>query len=477
MATDSAEAVDLIVIGSGQGGVPLATALAREGRHVVLFERGPFGGSCLNVGCTPSKTLLAAAHNAGRARAALELGVHAEVRVDQRAVFDRIHHIRTDWSGSTGTRLAEAGVDIVRAEARFVGPRTVVGGGRTVRGERVVIDTGTSPAAPPIPGLAGTPFLTNANIFDLSELPPRLLVLGGGYIGLELGQGACRLGCEVTLVHRYDRVLEREEHDASALLKEALEQDGVRIIFNASVSSVAFENGCFRMQLQDGQALEAEGLLVAVGRIPNTADLNLNAADVECVHGGFIKVDDYLETTCPAVYALGDVAGQPAFTHVSWEDHRRLLSTFRGTPRRRDDRVLSYSTFTEPQLARTGLTEADAHAKGIDARAVTLPLSSVARAVEWNLQRGFFRLVIDRATDKIIGGTFVGYEAGELIHVIVAHIEAGATWQVLDRSMYIHPTLAEGLPALAEMLESPPVGHEPARPLIGAATIPTLRRR
>jgi pyruvate/2-oxoglutarate dehydrogenase complex dihydrolipoamide dehydrogenase (E3) component len=196
-----------------------------------------------------------------------------------------------------------------------------------------------------------------------------------------------------------------------------------------------------------------DALLVARGRRPATADLNAAASNVALAPNGFIAVDDYLRsTTCPGVYALGDVAGQPAFTHVSWEDHRRVLSTLGGEPRRRDDRVLSYAMYIEPQVGRTGLTEAEARAKGIDVRAVTLPLSRVARAIEWNVERGFFRLVVDRADDRILGATFVGYEAGELIHVIVAHIEAGATWRTLERSMYVHPTLAEGLPSLARLL-------------------------
>jgi pyruvate/2-oxoglutarate dehydrogenase complex dihydrolipoamide dehydrogenase (E3) component len=449
------EDVDLVVIGSGQGGRPLAAEFARRGDRVVLFERGAFGGTCLNVGCTPSKTLLASAHAAGRAREAAAIGVHAEVKIDQAAVFERVHRIRAEWSASARKGLEDAGVDVVRAPARFCDVRTVTGGERTVRGKRVVIDTGGTAAVPPVPGLAGTPFLTNANFFDPSALPSRLAVLGAGYIGLELGQGAQRLGTDVTIVSRTDRVMDREERDASEVVKAALVADGVRFLMNASVASVAYAGGAFSLRFADGTTLESEGLLVATGRVPNTADLDTRASGIACVHGGYIQVDDYLQTTCPGVYALGDVAGQPAFTHVSYEDFRRLRSTFDGTPRRRDDRVLSYSTFTEPQLARTGLTQAEAVAKGMDARAVTLPLSDVARAIEWNLERGFFRLVVDRKSEAILGATFVGYEAAELIHVIVAHIEAGASWRVLERSMYVHPTLAEGLPTLAGMLLEP----------------------
>lgn len=446
------EEVDLVVVGSGQGGVPLAATLAGAGERVVLFERGAFGGTCINVGCTPSKTLLAAAHAAGRARSAGTLGVHADVRVDQHAVFSRVRELRSRWSAAVERRLTAAGVDVVRAQAAFTGVRTLAGGGRTVRGRRVVIDTGGSAAVPALPGLAGSPYLTNANFFDQVELPHRLLVLGGGYIGLELGQGAQRLGSAVTIVHAGAEVLDREERDAAAGVREALEADGVRVMLGARAESVAYTGDIFRLQLAGGDAVEGEGLLVATGRTLNTAGLAPEASGIELAKSGAVAVNEYLESTCPGVFALGDVAGQFAFTHVSWEDHRRLLSTFAGRPRKRDDRVLSYTTFTEPQLARTGFNEAQARAAGIDARAVTLPLSSVARAVEWDLERGFFRLVVDAASDRIIGATFLGYEAGELIHVIVAHIEAGSTWQVLDRSMHIHPTLAEGLPSLARLL-------------------------
>jgi pyruvate/2-oxoglutarate dehydrogenase complex dihydrolipoamide dehydrogenase (E3) component len=446
--------VDLIVIGSGQGGVPLAAEVARSGKRVVLFERERYGGSCINYGCTPSKALLASAHSAGRARRAARLGIHAEIRVDQKAVFERVRSIREQWSEGVRKRLADAGVELVHASAAFVAERTVQGADLVVRAPHVVIDTGTSPVAPPIRGLAQTPYLTNKTFFDLSQLPPRLLVIGGGYIGLELGQGSRRLGSEVTIIQRGPRLLPEEEHDASAAVATGLVEDGVVLRLNANSASVAY-NGTFTVGLDTGEHLVGDALLVAAGRMPNVADLNVHKSNITCRHGGYIEVDDYLQTSCPGVYAIGDVAGQPAFTHVSWEDYRRLAATFAGTPRRRDDRVLSYSTFTEPQLARTGLTLAQAQAKGIAARSVTVPLAHVARAVEWNLELGFFRLVVDQSNDKLIGATFVGYEAGELIHIVTAHIEAGATWQVLDRSMYIHPTLAEGLPGLARQFTTP----------------------
>lgn len=447
------EDVDLIVIGSGQGGVPLAADYGKAGKKVVLFERELLGGSCVNYGCTPSKAFLASAHAAGRARWASRIGIHADVRVDGPAVMNRVRSVRKDWQDGVGPRLAKAGVEVVRASAAFSGERTVSGGGRELRATTVVIDTGTSPAIPPIHGIADVPYLTNKTFFDIADLPKRLIVVGGGYIGLELGQGAQRLGSAVTIVHGATRLMEREEHDASATLKTSLERDGVRLCLNVHATEAAYDGSAVHLTLSDGTVLEGDALLLAAGRFPNTADLALHQSNVECRHGGYVLADDYLQTTCPGVYAIGDVAGQPAFTHVSWEDYRRLSSTLAGKPRRKDDRVLSYSSFTEPQLARTGMTEAEARAAGHDARAVTMPLEYVARASEWDLELGFFRLVVDKPSGKILGATFVGYEAGELVQIVGFAIELGATWRQLDDFVAIHPTFAEGLPSLARMLE------------------------
>jgi dihydrolipoamide dehydrogenase len=447
------EEVDLIVIGSGQGGVPLAIDFAKAGKRVVLFERGELGGTCVNSGCTPSKAFLASAHNAGRARLAASLGIHAEVRVDQRAVMARVRRVRAVWRDGIGPKLQTAGVEVAFASAAFSGERTVRGGGREIRATTVVIDTGASAAIPAIDGISKVPYLTNATFFDLEVLPERLTVIGAGYIGLELGQGAQRLGSKVTIVHGEDRVMEREEPDASAVIRSAFERDGIAFRFNARATSVAHAGSTFRVALADGSTLESDGLLIATGRHANSADLATENSNVTLAKNGTVVVDEYLRTTCPGVYAIGDVAGQPAFTHVSWEDFRRIRSTLAGTPRRRDDRVLSYSTFTEPQLARTGLTEDEAKVKGLEVRAVTLQLADVARGAEWDLEAGFYRLVVDARSDKILGATMVGYETAELVHAIGFAIELGATWRNLDAFVGIHPTFGEGLPSLARLLE------------------------
>jgi pyruvate/2-oxoglutarate dehydrogenase complex dihydrolipoamide dehydrogenase (E3) component len=449
------EDVDLIVIGSGQGGMPLAHAFSQAGKRVVLFERGRIGGTCVNYGCTPSKAYLAAAHNAGRARAAGPLGIAAEVRVDQRAVMRRVRAIRDEWHSGSESKVAASTIELVRATGSFTSERTVAGGDRAFRGALVVIDTGTSPLLPPIDGLAGTPYFTNENWFDQETLPARLAVIGGGYVGLELGQGAQRLGSAVTIVHPAQRVLDREEAAATDVLQTSLRNDGVTLELGVKAKAVKHDGRVFTLTFDDGRTLEADGLLVATGRTPNSKELAAEKSGVELTERGFIAVDDYLQTTCKGVYALGEIAGQPAFTHVSWEDYRRLAATFAGTPRKRDDRVLSYTTFTEPQLARTGMNEEQARAAGHTVRTTTLALENVARGTEWNLEAGFYRLVIDATTDKILGATFVGYEAGEIIHTIAFSIELGATWRDLDRFMAIHPTFGEGLPSLARQFETP----------------------
>ncbi|MEH1841597.1 MAG: FAD-dependent oxidoreductase [Nostoc sp.] len=446
------ETADVIVIGSGQGGIPLAADFANEGRKVVLFERDALGGSCINYGCTPSKAFLAAAHAAGRARQSKKLGIHTQVEVDFPAVMERVRGVRSSFNQGIHKRLESAGVKVICAEASFVGERTVKGGDVTLQAPLVIINTGTSALIPDIPGLAGTPYFTNHNFFDLNTLPARLLVIGGGYIGLELGQGLARLGSQTDLIVRGDRVLDREEADVSKVLAEALKQDGIKLHFGVNVNHVAHENNVFSLTLSNGEQLQGEALLVVTGRKPNTSRLNAAASKIELDDRGFIKIDQQFHTTCSGVYAIGDAAKQPAFTHVSWEDYRRLKAILCGENRTRSDRVLGYAVYTEPQVGRVGMTLEQALKQGINARAVTLPMSQIARAIEWGHELGFYRMAIDSDTDKILGATLVGYETAELVHVFLSLMEAGATWQLLERSVHIHPTYGEGLPSLARLL-------------------------
>jgi pyruvate/2-oxoglutarate dehydrogenase complex dihydrolipoamide dehydrogenase (E3) component len=446
------ETADAIIIGSGQGGVPLAIDLAKEGKNIVLFERGALGGSCVNYGCTPSKAFLAAAHAVGRARQAEKLGIHTQIKVDFPAVMERVRGIRNSFNGGVGRRLENAGVKVIKSEASFIAERTVTGDGVSLQAPLVVMNTGTSPFIPDIPGLAGTPYITNLNFFELRELPPRTLVMGAGYIGLELGQGLARLGSEVHLIVRGDRVLAKEELDVSEVLTEALKQDGIKLHFNVNVVQVNYTDNIFTLSLSNGEELQGEALMVATGRKPNTKALNTQAGGIELDKQGYIKVDSKFQTTSSGVYAIGDVAKQPAFTHVAWEDYRRLKGIFNGENRSRDDRVLGYAIYTEPQVGRVGLTLEEAKKKGFNARAVTLPMSQIARAIEWGHDLGFYRMVVDDDSNKILGATLVGYETAELVHVFLSLMEAGANWQLLEESVHIHPTYGEALPSLARLL-------------------------
>ncbi|MBD2468914.1 NAD(P)/FAD-dependent oxidoreductase [Nostoc sp. FACHB-145] len=446
------ETADVIVIGSGQGGMPLAVDFAKAGRNVVLFERDALGGSCINYGCTPSKAFLAAAHAAGRARQAAKLGIQALLEVDFSTVMERVRSIRSQFNQGSKRRLESAGVKIVYAEAAFSGERTVSGGGVNVQAPIIVINTGTSSTIPEIPGLAGTPYLTNRNFFDLQQIPPRLLVVGGGYIALELGQGMARLGSQTELIVRGDRLLAQEESDVSAVLADAFEQDGIGLHFNATVQQVAYNNGVFTLTLNNGKVLDGEALLIATGRKPNTGALNSAVTGVELDAQEFIKIDDQFQTTCPGIYAIGDVAKQPAFTHVSWEDYRRLKAILSGEHRTRNDRVLGYAVYTEPQVGRVGMTLEQAQKQGFSAREVTLPMAYIARSIEWGHDLGFYRMVIDTHTNLILGATLVGYETAELVHIFLSLMETKATWQILEQSVHIHPTYGEALPSLARLL-------------------------
>lgn len=447
------EHVDAIIIGSGQSGVPLATGLAQQGQEVVLFERGALGGSCVNYGCTPSKAFLAAAHAASHTRSLSDLGLRVQVEIDFPAVMSRVRGLIGSFNEGVTERVEASGVKLVQAEASFVAERTVSGNGATFQAPLVIINTGASPLIPPIPGLANTPYLTSRNFWQQRELPARTAVVGGGYVGLELGQGLARLGSETHLIERSERIIEAEEEEVSETLTEALEGDGLFLHQKCEVQQVDYDDDLFRLTLTTGQRLEAEAVLVATGRQPNTTSLEVEAGHIDLDERGYIKTDAQFRTSSAGVYAIGDVTGQPAFTHVSWEDYRRMEAILAGQERRRGDRVLGYAFFTEPQVGRAGLTLAEAEARGYQARAVTMPLDHIARAIEMGYRLGFYRMVVDDKTDKILGATLVGPETAELIHVFIALMEAGATWPKLEQAVYIHPTFAEALPSLARMLQ------------------------
>ncbi len=446
------EQVDAIIIGAGQGGVPLATELAGQGKRVVVFERDRPGGSCVNRGCTPSKAFLAAAHTAGRARQGKPLGIHCEVRADLGAVMTRVRAIRDQLAEGVACKLNEAGVRVVAAEASFTAGGAIHGGQQTFGAPLIVIDTGSRPKIPPIRGLADTPYLTDDNIWDLRTLPDRVAAIGAGYIGLELGQGLARLGSEVHIFERGDRVLSAESAEVSAVLSEALARDGIRIHHNAPVEDVAYDNAVFTLDSGD-KRWEVDALLVATGRTPNTDALKAHAAGITIDESGHIEISAQFETARPGVYAIGEAAGQPAFTHVAWEDYRRLRTILEGGGRRRDDRVLGYAVFTEPQVGRAGLSLVQAQALGYTTVSAKMNVKEMARAIEWGHADGFFRIVAERDSGRLLGAELVGYEAAELAQLFIDLIEKGTTLEELGQWQHVHPTYAENVPAIARMAE------------------------
>ncbi|MFW5714442.1 MAG: dihydrolipoyl dehydrogenase family protein, partial [Brevefilum sp.] len=392
--------VDTIVIGSGQGGNPLASDLAKKGQQVVMFERGLMGGTCLNYGCTPSKMLLASAHAASQARRASNIGIKADVRVDFPEVINRIRTTKQSWSEGSGKRLKEAGVEVIHEEAHFAGERLIQSEKALIEADTVVINTGESPFIPPIEGVKDSPYLTYQTVWELDNLPESMVIVGGGYVGVELGQAFASLGSQVEIIDSNDRPISNTEPDVGKIIQEQLEADGVRFHLNDRAESVSHKKGLFHVGLSNGDPVQGEALLITAGRKPNTDRLKASQGGVELGEKGHIRVNEHFQTTAEGVYAIGDVTGQPAFTHVSWEDHRRLKAILNGEERSQMDRVLGYTIFTYPQVGRAGLTFEEAEEKGYRARRVTLPLEQVARATEIGYTKGFYRMVIDTETDE-----------------------------------------------------------------------------
>ncbi len=448
---------DVLVVGSGQAGVPLATRLAATGKRIVLFEAGELGGTCVNVGCTPTKTMVASARAAHVARTAGRLGVRTgEVRVDLAAVVERKDAMVRAWRDGVERRLQAAGekLRVVRAHARFVAPRTLEAGGERFAAETVVLDVGARPLVPAIQGIHGIGHLDNASAMDLREVPAQLVVLGGGYIGCELGQMFRRFGAAVTIVDHGPHLLGREDEDVSAALEAAFRAEGIALALGRNVEGVERRgDGRIVVRFAGDDSLVGTHLLVAVGRRPTTDELGCDVAGVKLDPRGFVVVDDEYRTSAEGVYAVGDVAGGPQFTHSSWDDHRLLFDRLRGRPaRRRSERLVPYSVFTDPQVAGVGPGEAEARRRGLSYEVATMPFESVARARETDERAGTMKVLLDPVTERVIGARIVGAEAGELIHVFIALMQAGASARAIVDAEFVHPTFAEGVQSLVMKL-------------------------
>ena len=442
---------EAIVIGSGQAGVPLATRLAEAGRRVLLVERAQLGGTCVNTGCTPTKTMVASARAAHVARNAGRLGVQTgEVKVDLAAVVSRKDRLVRQWQEGIERRLKRAGerLTLLRGHARFGGPRAIEVDGQRHDAELVVINVGGRPVVPKLPGLEGVNVLDNRTVMELQELPRHLIVLGGGYIGCELAQMFRRFGSEVTIVEGQAHLMAMEDQDVSEALEDVFRKEGLRLELGAPVQSVAHDGGEVVLRLE-GREVRGSHLLVAVGRRPNTEDLGCEAAGIMRDARGYIEVDEHYRTNVEGIFAVGDATPGPQFTHASWDDHRLLFDHLMGrTARRRDERRIPITAFTDPQVARVGLTEREASAKGVAFEVARMPFGDIARAIETDETAGTMTILIDPATERILGASIVGLESGELIHVFVALMAAGVSARVLVDAEAVHPTLAEGLQTL-----------------------------
>jgi pyruvate/2-oxoglutarate dehydrogenase complex dihydrolipoamide dehydrogenase (E3) component len=451
---------DVIVIGTGQGGVPLATKLAQQGRRVVVIERGPVGGTCVNYGCTPTKTMVASARAAAVARRAGALGVRVgPVSVDLAAVVARKDEVVARWRQGVERRLAGAGdnLRLVRGHARFVSGRTVEVDGERHDADLVVINVGARAAVPPLPGLDAVPWLDNASVMQLRELPAHLVVLGAGYIGCEMGQMFRRFGAQVTVVGKGAHLLPEEDEPVSAALEQVFRDEGIALRLGTAAARVARGAGDagVRLMLGDGGQVDGSHLLVAAGRRPNTDDLGCAAAGVALDPEGHVVVDDGYRTSADGVYAIGDVVHGPQFTHVSWDDHRRLLALLAGRPgaRGRSGALVPFTVFTDPHVAGVGLGERQARQQGLAHQVARMPFGDIARAVETGETAGLVQLLVDPASERLLGARIVGAEAGELIHVCAALMRAGATARVLVDAQVVHPTFSEGLQSALMRLE------------------------
>jgi pyruvate/2-oxoglutarate dehydrogenase complex dihydrolipoamide dehydrogenase (E3) component len=456
---------DAIVIGTSQGDRFLPVELAKAGQKVALVERDQLGGVCVNRGCTPTKTMVASARIAYQARRAGEYGVHTgPVSVDLAAVRERKRAMVAGARENYASRLAQDGLDLIEGEARFTGPKTVEialtdGGTRQVSAPVVVIDTGTRPKPLAITGADDVPVLDSTSIMELDELPEHLIILGGGYIGLEFGQMFRRFGSEVTIIQTAPRLMMIEDEDVSDAVAAILRDDGITILTSSTPLRVeSADGGRLRLTVrtQDGERqLEGSHLLSAVGRVPNTEALTADAAGIRLDDRGFIEVDEYLETSVPGIYAMGDVKGGPGFTHLSYDDYRILHANLvRHEQASTRDRIIPYTVFIDPQLGRVGMTEREARAQGRAIRVATLPMSAVIRAIETGETRGFMKAVVDTDSRQILGCAVLGSEGGEIMTMIHVAMLGKLTSAAMANAIFTHPLLAEGLNTLFAMFDA-----------------------
>jgi len=446
---------DAIVIGTGQSGPPIAARLAEAGMKIAVIERDKFGGTCVNNGCIPTKTLVASAYAARVAHRAGEYGVQigGPVRVDMKRVKARKDEVsgRSNKGVETWMRTLANGT-VYRGHARFAGPRTVRVNDDLLTADKIFVNVGGRPLVPKMPGLESVPYLTNVSMMEVDFLPEHLIVVGGSYVGLEFGQMYRRFGSRVTIVEMSPRLIAREDEDVSDGVREILEQEGIEVRLGAECISVGKEGESVAVNVECASGaprVVGSHVLLAVGRVPNTDDLGLEAAGIETDQRGYIVVDEELRTTNPRVWALGDCNGKGAFTHTSYNDYEIVADNLLNNAGRKwTDRVTAYALFTDPPLGRVGMSEAEARRAGIQALAGKRPMMRVGRAVEKGETLGFMKVVVDAGSKRILGAAILGTSGDEVVHSLLDVIYAGLPYTAVQRDMRIHPTVSELIPTL-----------------------------
>ncbi len=451
---------DAIIIGTGQSGPALAARLNREGQKTAIIERKLVGGTCVNVGCTPTKTLVGSARIAYLARQAAEFGVSidGDIAVDMGRVKARKDALAgasnqgvTDWLEGMDN------VDLIRGHASFVASNAVTVNGEELEADKIFINVGARARVPDWPGIDEVPYFTNSSIMDVDFLPAHLIIVGGSYIGLEFAQMYRRFGSEITVIEMQDRIIGRDDEDISDAIREILEGEGVRFRLQADCIEARSTDGgiTVRVTCEEGPEEEAGShLLIAVGRVPNTDDLGLETAGVVTNQFGYIEVDDTLLTNVPGIWAIGDVNGRGAFTHTSYNDYEIVAANlFDDDARKVSDRILCYGLFIDPPLGRIGMTESEVRASGRRALVGKRMMTRVARAREFGETRGFIKIIVDADTEEILGAAILGLNGDEAIHCLLDTMYARQPYTVISRAVHIHPTVAELLPTVLQEMQ------------------------
>jgi pyruvate/2-oxoglutarate dehydrogenase complex dihydrolipoamide dehydrogenase (E3) component len=446
---------DAIVIGTGQSGPALARRLVAAGQDVAIIERKLFGGTCVNTGCTPTKTLVASAYAAFLARRAGDYGVTigGPVGVDMKAVKARKDAVvEPSRLGVERSLKTLEGCTVYEGHARFIAEKEVAVNGSELAADRIFINVGARAAIPPIAGLEHVPYLTNSSMMDIDFLPAHLIILGGSYVGLEFAQVYRRFGSEVTVIELASRLIAREDADVSQAVADFLKEEGIDVRVGSKVVGVEKEGNAIAVKVESAGAVSQVAgthVLVAIGRRPNTDDLGLDKAGIATDARGYIQVDDQLRTSAAGIWAMGDCNGRGAFTHTSWNDFEIVAANLLDNGQRRvSDRITAYALYTDPPLGRAGMTEAEVRKAGKPALISTMAMENVSRAYEKGETKGFMKILVDRDSKQILGASLLGLSGDEVIHCILDLMYAKAPYTVMQRAMHIHPTVSEFIPTM-----------------------------